>query len=205
MAEVFDDCPNCQDLYRVHSGFMNPDRSLSLLAEKAKEKILDNWHKQLSPYYEACKQKNPIPLFKSNVEILRKINFQQKWLEISDDPRSVQNIWKYINQLNQLATIYHSIPPGILKKVQTLVGSSIGNVLSGNGSIADINIEEIAGTIANDISEKDVECLFNNVQNLFKAVDMNDLNNNDLGIKLPENMTSPLEMIASVMNGGSRK
>lgn len=202
MAGVFDDCENCNNLFETHSGFMK-GLPVAFVADEAKKRILSEWHQQLHPYYDACKNKNPLPLFECNFSILAKINFRQKWHEICEDPTSVDNIWEYINQLNRLATIHHSIPAGILTKVTSLVEGPIGNVLAGKGSIADIKIEEIADTITKDITEEDIGCLVNNIQSLLSVVDMNELSNNELGIKLPENMSSPLEMISSMMGGGA--
>lgn len=196
IVEVFDDCDKSMGYYVAHEGFLDTTGPLASFNKSMRLKIIKEWHQNMSPLYQSCRDRDIVPLLLADVPILKKLDFASKWHELEECKESTGNIWESINILNQLAVLYNIVPQKIIQLVQKVASKSIDDVTDKKKKMSDIPFADIARELRDNVDEVDIESIINGVGDLMNSIDLQSYKNE--GVNVPE-----LNLLSSLFGGSS--
>jgi hypothetical protein len=188
VAAAFDDCEKLKAKLEDFETLIEP-------YPVAQEIACKKYHNQMKDYYDACANKNPAPFLEEKIQILKDIDFREKWLEITDTEvyskeqinTNINNLWGYINEMNKYARLYNQMPKRVISKIENMANDIVRQVESNEKGLTDFNIIDIGQKIVNGSSTQEISELMQNMGNIYNAVGgMDSLNQmSQAGIKMP--------------------
>lgn len=176
---AFDDCPKLRA-----KKFQFETAILPL--KVAQEKFCEKYHEQMSPYYDACQNRNPAPFFEGKIKILNEMGFKEKYEELSDvgtyTPEQIKentdNLWEYIIEMNKFASIYNHMPKGIVKHIEEIAFKYCEEFTEG-GSFKLQNLDprkifKMGKEVLKGATHADMKEIIKNVPNLWATVGSDD-------------------------------
>ncbi|AGO84309.1 hypothetical protein psal_cds_506 [Pandoravirus salinus] len=171
MCETFPDDEALRLRLRTFNEIARPNQSMQDLLCRA-------YHKQMSPYYEACGRKDPTPFIEGRVDILAEMGFQEKYADLTDatlydDPgvmeENIANVWEFINKLNYYATLYVTIPSRVMERVV----DAANGIMENEDPIAAINpmsMVQMSKGILSGMTSNDRDRLLNGLPLLLRTI-----------------------------------
>lgn len=173
MSNVFDDCPKLRAKKDEFERLVVPNDTM-------KKIVCALYHKEMSPYYDACNNKNPAPFLEEKIQFLKDIGFKEKYTELLDEEvytkemidTNIKNVWDYVNEMNRYALLYNTVPKGIMSKVESTAQNAMQDVLSGKKSFRDIqsNFIQMGKDVFNGAEEDDMDELLENFQSIISGM-----------------------------------
>lgn len=123
------------------------------------KKVVEGFMHAIGPHQNDIQQKNENIMTKNGIEFLNKINIKKWWTkDLSNNTKEA--IWSYLNTLIMLGTTITSIPPEMLKSIESVaeqcastMDSDSGSGLPNMGALFS-GLQSMMGNIGNtDISE----------------------------------------------------
>ena len=153
LGEVF---PECKKTRKVSERF-----TVSVLPSESMQKtVIDAWHKEMQPLYDACKRLEYEEIARREISFFQAIDLATKWSDDGFGEESRSNFWSYINELNMHAQVYHltpdhyatdeqrvlhqeilqHVPTGILSKFENLAESLFAGDGQAEPNLQNLNI-----------------------------------------------------------------
>jgi len=150
------------------------------------EVVVQKWHKELKPYYEACRKEDADVFLdpKNSIPYLEQINFREKWKRLSKSPTSVKHMWKYVQELNRFAAVYVETPEGIRRNMEAMTGSLLQQVQNG-ADLRSLDVQAIGEQVLQGASDGDAMALIQNIGHLWKTMGSTDEISAELGPNAP--------------------
>ena len=166
---TFPECPKVAEKLRKFHAFVkskdieeevDPETGRILqAAEKGQikllgaKKLIKDWHQQLKPFYDHCRNQDMDFLLQSNLGIIEELDIASKWTDPTFDQYSRDSLFQHINTLNMYAGM-QVIPQGIMNRIQNVVKD-----LTRDGKepdLSSINTWAIGKSILDGISEDEL-------------------------------------------------
>lgn len=159
--------PNDESLNQYKVGFdviMNP--ALGSLGNSGKQKLIQEYHDSMSPYYLRCSQKDPTLFTEEHIPILEECNLREKWLSnISQQTR--ETIWDYISKLNRLCqmhvSLFSRVPESMLGKIQTLSNDLSVKIAQGEVNFQDLDLASIGQEVVSGMTEEEMQTFMTSI------------------------------------------
>lgn len=84
---------------------------------------------QIPQNYTHCIANRDESIFSSDCKLVKDTGLDKIWIEASDESKEV--IWQYLTTMNMLVTTVSSIPPNMLKNIETMA-AKIANDMQGS-------------------------------------------------------------------------
>ena len=98
------------------------------LKKAAMEKVINAYHRCMTPYYARCNQRDPTVFTETSIEMFEEVGLRQKWLDQGIDEDTREAVWEYVLELNRYAQLYSGlfsqIPSNTLK-IQTTMKMAV--------------------------------------------------------------------------------
>ena len=150
---------------------------------------IQNYKEVMEPWFERCLVRDEA-LLREDIEFLTKLGMQEKWTTMDADTKDV--IWQYIIQFNQLcggptppttttkvdvdslmesaqipeevSRILNIMPDGIKKNIVAMSEQYSTRIQTGEMSIADLNMFEMAGHVQGMVDPQDMAAFSENLK-----------------------------------------
>lgn len=137
------------------------------LKKAAMEKVINAYHKCLTPYYARCNQRDPTVFTETNIEMFEEVGLRQKWLDQGIDEDTREAVWEYVLELNRYAQLYSGlfsqIPSNTLGKIQETAMKMATKVQSGQMNLADLDLQQLGNDVVEDLDPKELEEFTQNI------------------------------------------
>jgi len=171
MTETFDECPLLRDQLDKFEKSVMP-------FEAIQEKFCHGYHKQMSPYYEACKARDPQPFLEEKIAFLRQIGFREKYYELTDPTENtieeieanVSVVWKYIDEINRYAQLFCGMPTDIQEHIQNYAREITEGIVHKGKTPGSFNVLKIGEEILRKSSKQHVDVMMLNMTDMYSAV-----------------------------------
>lgn len=120
------------------------------------EQFMEEWHKQMSPYYAAIQQRNADALFTAEIPIINKLTLREKWSNPTFDEASRSALWEYFDQLNSYVKVKKGIPTGMMNNMQSLAQELLQKIQNGQLDPQEMSIENISQRVMNTSSPEEM-------------------------------------------------
>lgn len=148
----------------------------------AQDALCKAYHRQMSPYYEACERKDPTPFMEGRIEILVQIGFREKYADLTDESLyddkkvmqdNIDNVWAFIAKLNYYATLHAVIPASIMERVVESATEMVENGEDDDGDLRcpdPVTLFKISTSILGGLSQGDQDQFMVNLPQLLRGV-----------------------------------
>jgi hypothetical protein len=167
LTTVFPECGATAD-YNTQFGTLvkgNEDRE---------KEVMEKYHEVVAPFYDACRVRDESVIAEiSKVSFLSDLDLLGKWSDPDFHPESKENLWAYIDELNNCASLFFGVPQGMMETIETKARDIAEKIKKGEMNMQDINLEQLGQSIVEGVSQEEMEgfeanlpSLVQNVQNI---------------------------------------
>lgn len=164
LHEFFPECPRVKDkLDKFRALVKGADTSPEMKGHVnmvGAKMLIDDWHTNMRAHYADCQSRNIEPILNSDLKIVTDLDLKTKWVHPEFDQESKENMFKYIDILNMASQIYHTIPHGVMQRIESVAQSIVLDMSQGK---ANIDIMAIGRQVIDNMSEQDMTDMQENI------------------------------------------
>jgi len=101
LRAVFPECNKVKDAHEQFSLLVRPN-------DHAKHMLIEKWHTSMGDLYDACDRRDMETLFKADLGTFKRLDLYTKWRDPTFNAESRDNIWGYIDVLNDHSKEYYA-------------------------------------------------------------------------------------------------
>ena len=161
LVDVWPECPSLRS-YKLQFDMscVHPPQAV---ADKARVKLVEAYHADMSPYFDQCTKKSDELMtsqaIQSKIQVLSDIKFYEKWTQDLHQ-ETKDNVWEYINAMNKYAglySLYSKVPVGMMSNIQNMATDITTKLESGTMDLSNLNIMDLGQTVMQSMNPEDMQ------------------------------------------------